>query len=94
MIASATLIIVMATIIFFGGGTVPLLRCLNMIREDGEKEVEEEEGSLLKVRCAMLCIVCVRCRGAFWSAWFCAVCAVFARFGRFLRGLDRLLCES
>lgn len=48
VIAAATLIIVMLTIIIFGGGTVPVLRSLNMIKETkAEKDArsKQEQGT-------------------------------------------------
>ena len=44
VIAAATLIIVMLTIIIFGGGTVPVLRSLNMIKETkAEKDARSKQ---------------------------------------------------
>jgi len=53
VIAAATLLIVLATIIVFGGGTVPTLRALNMIEETDKIYIskaanDQEEGSLLR----------------------------------------------
>jgi len=53
VIAAATLLIVLATIIIFGGGTVPTLRALNMIEDKDKVYIskaanEREAGSLLR----------------------------------------------
>ena len=44
VIAAATLIIVMLSIVIFGGGTAPVLMCMGMIKETKEEKKKREES--------------------------------------------------
>jgi hypothetical protein len=54
VISAATLIIVIATIVIFGGGTIPTLKAMNMIDEDDKvfisktAQEQQERASLIR----------------------------------------------